>query len=297
MLELLLTKRNHNILDNRLSSKKGGGRRAGITLWRAACGEVGKHEHLESGEGQSCADTSLVILARALRPQGAGRYASLAGSPQPGTSLALSPWHASALSGGPAFRPGERVRHHHTPKSDVVVRVVWVVVVPVSRTCVVGVVVPRAATQAPLARPSSGGVARPKLDEWFTSLWIPLQPAPEQPADLDDGPRSVLVLARAQEFQLVGEAKVQPDFLELDIRFHENLSVWPDLARSDQKLMEGQRRIVQPLRENEALALRELERLRDQPDQEIVGLDEDRRVSHERPRQNGIPASTARRRR
>lgn len=163
------------------------------------------------------------------------------------------------------------MRHHHTPESDVVVRVVRGVVVPESRTGVVGVVVPRTATQAPLARPSSSGIARPKLDDGFTILRISLQPATEQSADLHDGPRGVLVLSSAQELQLVGEPQVQPHLLQLDVGVHQDPSVRPDLARPDQVLVEGQRGVVQALGEDEALALGKLEGLGDQPGEEVVG--------------------------
>ena len=55
----------------------------------------------------------------------------------------------------------------------------------------------------------------------------------------------MLVLPCAQELQLVGQAQVQPDLLELDVRLDEHAAVGPDFARANEQLVKVQRRVVQ----------------------------------------------------
>ena len=100
-------------------------------------------------------------------------------------------------------------------KTDVIVEVVWVVVVAVGTAGVPLIVVPGAATQNPSAfglAPQRAGT-HPALHRCLGFL----APGIQQPTDLADHARHVLVLAYAHQLQVVAQAQVEAQLLQLGI--------------------------------------------------------------------------------
>jgi hypothetical protein len=116
-------------------------------------------------------------------------------------------------------------------------------------------------------------------------------PAAHEPSQFVHEPGGVLVLAHAAIPQIAREPEVGPQQRQLHVRRSEPLVGLP--PGSHDRPVEAERRLLDPVREHEALLLREFCRARQEPLQQIVGFRIDRRVARENTRR----ASSASRRR
>ncbi len=120
-----------------------------------------------------------------------------------------------------------------------------------------------------------------------------LEPAADQPADFVEGTGRVFVAARAQMFQLKGEPKQEPQFLDTEVRARQQWPPIPCVGRFHKKFEHVERGCLDAVAKQEFLVARKFFNGGHEPKKELeMGLDrwtcDSRRVGHRRspPKKN-----------